>query len=221
MKAEPVPRSVLFAMLDQQLAKGGRNLCWVALIALLYGIGARISEVLPMKIGDVSDDGVLRGRIRRIKLKTRGKEEFISRSLNRGLARYIEPWIKFRMQEFRAREDDFVFSLRWDGKPINRVYAWSKFKSFSASSGISENFSTHSPRKTFAIVMYQAWLARLNDQLKAARQVQKLLGHKSIDTTIHYLELDGENPEEALVELAITEECTSVFRAGKVDNKIY
>lgn len=196
MKTKPIRKQELFSILDGMIEQGGRQTCYCALIAVLYAVGGRISEVIPLRRRDIlRPDGSFRNTITRVKLKTKANvPPKITRSLNEAIIPYIQPWLVYQRNVFgRGRAEDFIFDPAGNGKHIHRSTAWKICRRLF--SPFTDRPGTHTPRKTFATIMYSAWLGELKDPIKAARQVQKLLGHASLETTWNYLGLDDQDPE--------------------------
>jgi len=90
---------------------------------------------------------------------------------------------------------DYLFqSSRKGNAPISRSQAWQVIHDAARAAGISKRIGTHSMRKTFAR-RYRDWLleqmAVHRRQIEPMREVQKALGHKSIESTERYIEWDA------------------------------
>ncbi|MGE4564213.1 MAG: site-specific integrase [Victivallaceae bacterium] len=72
MRAEEIAKDRIYSVMDELTEHGGRSLCWAALIATLFALGARITEATSLRRGDfLRVDGTLRDKVRRVKLKAR------------------------------------------------------------------------------------------------------------------------------------------------------
>jgi len=188
---------------------GAGNWCWMALLAVLSTSGARISESVSLVWPDLIDkDGKLRKVFSREKLKTRRENDRISAEIAEVFELFITRWHEYCKEKGRIGPLRHVFALGIANKAIHRRSAWRFFKDAFIRLGFKPRpgytFALHSFRKTLALHSFQAWLEYYENKkdrmayIKALRQVQKMLGHKSIDTTIRYLNLDLEDPYQMI-----------------------
>lgn len=200
MRAAPVSLEIMQQTVTELRQRGGKSLCMAALIATLYGLGARISEVLMLTRGDfIRRDGTFRRKVRRVKLKA-GKPVSVDRTLPEWVCPVIIEWLDFQRTEFgRWRSGEPVFTLSSGSRAMNRETAWRKIKL--AFHGAGVNIGTHTPRKTKSVLMFDAWNKRLNNPMEAAKKVQESLGHAALETTWNYLISDTQDPETVLDEL--------------------
>jgi site-specific recombinase XerD len=164
---------------------GAHELRDKALFILGMRSGFRIQELLSLCVGDVVENGRMRERITVARRNTKGQIASRSVILHPEAAEYVFTWIK--SLGLRAHNPDcYLFvSGRGDNQPISRVQAWRILDSAFEAAGITGKTGTHTMRKTFA---KRVRVAAKNDLLV----VQKALGHKNIDSTISYLEVDKE-----------------------------
>jgi integrase/recombinase XerC len=144
-----------------------------ALLETLYSTGARVSELSRMDIGDLDmDDGtaLLRGKGRRERLAGLG------RPCREALEDYLAAAADARVR--RDRRAVFVnrFGTRLTTRGIARV-----LEKRVAAAGLHGRVSPHTLRHSFATHMLQAG-ANL-------REVQELLGHRSVASTQVYTHL--------------------------------
>lgn len=148
-----------------------------ALLEVLYGTGARISEAVGLSVSDVDlTTGTLR-------LFGKGSRERVvplgSQALD-ALGRWLSPTGRALMEpQMWARRGDAeaVFINRRGGR-LSRQGAWGIVRSRAEQCGITEHLSPHVLRHSCATHML--------DHGADVRAVQELLGHASIGTTQVY-----------------------------------
>ena len=162
---------------DDPLARRDR-----ALLELLYGTGARISEVVGLSLTDLAGaEGLLR-------LYGKGSKERLVPLGNhaaRALARWLEPHGRERLvpERWQRRGDAEAVFLNTRGTRLTRQGAFAAVRSRGAAVGIS--LSPHALRHSCATHM----LAHGAD----VRVVQELLGHASVTTTQLYTKVTNEH----------------------------
>lgn len=143
-------------------------------IALLYGSGLRISELLALRFEDI-DSG--RGVLRIERTKNRHARDAILPSLALSLLRDI--W-KFRRANGAVSLADFVFISR-KGKQIQRLVIATALLRCAEAAGVTKHVYPHLLRHSFA--------TSLIEQGMDIATVQRLLGHRSLSSTAHYIHL--------------------------------
>lgn len=162
---------------DDELARRDR-----ALLELLYGTGARISEVVGLNLTDLADaDGLLR-------LYGKGSKERvvpIGNHAARALARWLEPAGRDRLvpERWQRRGDAEALFLNTRGTRLSRQGAFAAVRSRGLAVGVT--LSPHALRHSCATHM----LAHGAD----VRVVQELLGHASVTTTQLYTKVTNEH----------------------------
>lgn len=155
-----------------------------ALLELLYGTGARISEVVGLSIADVqSDDGLLRvfgkgAKERLVPLGTAARH-----ALTDWLSPVGRPLVV--PEKWSSRHDAEAVFLNTRGSRLSRQGAWLVLKRHASRVGLSAQVSPHVLRHSCASHM----LAHGAD----IRVVQELLGHASVTTTQLYTKLSPEH----------------------------
>ncbi|MGI8459268.1 MAG: site-specific tyrosine recombinase XerD [Propionibacteriaceae bacterium] len=177
----------LLAAPDQQTPTGLRD---AALLELLYGTGARISEAVGLDVDDVArwvetsgpdpdeadrtdlDDGAA------LRLFGKGSKERIvplGSYARRALAAYL---VRGRPTFAGAGRGTPALFLNTRGARLSRQSAYAVLQASAARAGLSEAVSPHTLRHSFA--------THLLDGGADVRVVQELLGHASVTTTQIY-----------------------------------
>jgi len=142
-----------------------------AMLETLYASGLRVSELITLKLGQVSlDMGVVR-------VIGKGSKERVVPLGEEALA-----WIRRYLKEGRARllarkmTDDLFVTAR--GAAMSRQAFWHLIKRYAVNAGIAKTVSPHTLRHAFA--------THLLNHGADLRVVQLLLGHADISTTQIY-----------------------------------
>ncbi len=163
----------LISALDLSKPEGMRN---KALLEVLYGCGLRVSELVNLKISNLSLE------IEYIKVVGKGNKERlvpIGQSAIKYLKHYIE---EVRVHaSIKPGKEDYVFINRL-GTPLSRVMIFMIVKDLAIKAGIKKNISPHTFRHSFATHLIEGGAD--------LRAVQEMLGHESITTTEIYTHLD-------------------------------
>jgi len=145
-----------------------------AIVELLYGTGARISEIVELNVQDISKfDG---DQVTALRLTGKGGKTRvvpIGKYAQNALDQYL---IRVRPGMLKKQESALFLNAR--GTRLSRQSVWSMITSGAKSAGISTAVSPHSLRHSFA--------THLLDGGADIRVVQELLGHSSVTTTQIY-----------------------------------
>ena len=143
-----------------------------ALIELLYGTGARITEALSLDVDDVDTEG---GSVR---LFGKGNKERIvplGSYAVEAVSAYLVRARPALAQKGRGTPRLFLNLL---GRPLSRQSAWAVIQDAAARAGIEEHISPHTLRHSYATHLLSGGAD--------IRVVQELLGHASVTTTQIY-----------------------------------
>ena len=143
-----------------------------ALLELLYGTGARISEAVGLDVDDLDLDGrtvLLRGKGGKQRLVPLGSYAA------KALSAYL---VRVRPELVRAGRGTPKVFLNARGGPLSRQSAWTVLRSTADKAGLSVDISPHTLRHSFA--------THLMEGGADVRVVQELLGHASVTTTQIY-----------------------------------
>lgn len=164
-----------------------------ALLEVLYGTGARVSEVVGLNLGDVADAVDANGMPLLRVLGKGDKERVVPLGQLARLA--LADWLSgegrpcFVPTKWRRRSDAEAVFLNARGGRLTRVGAFGVVKKYAGRIGLEEKVSPHVLRHSCATHM----LGRGAD----VRVVQELLGHASIATTQRYTKVSPEHLRRA------------------------
>ena len=173
-KAVPV-ESVIAVIEAAGALEGPRGLRDRALLELLYGTGARISEAVGLAVDDLD-----RGQAS-VRLAGKGGKERVVPVGSYAL-RAVEEYLVRARPAFAAtgrggaRGGTLFLNVR--GGPLSRQSAWAILRTAAERAGLTAEMSPHTLRHSFA--------THLLDGGADVRVVQELLGHASVTTTQVY-----------------------------------
>jgi integrase/recombinase XerD len=154
-----------------------------ALLEVLYGTGARISEVCGLSLGDVDLDGGL------LRLFGKGSKERVV-PLGRWARIALGSWLSDEgrgamvPERWGRRGDAEAVLLNQRGGRLSRQGAWAVVRRHGTSAGLDDRLTPHVLRHSCATHML--------DHGADIRAVQELLGHASISTTQVYTLVSNE-----------------------------
>ncbi len=163
-----------------------------AIIELLYGTGARVSEIVGIDLNDFAQSDIEGNPITTLKLRGKGSKErivplgsFAKNALDEYLVR-IRPNLLTKSKS--ARVETALF-LNQRGSRLSRQSAWQMISDAADSTGLSGKVSPHVFRHSYA--------THLLDGGADIRVVQELLGHASVTTTQIYTLITIDKVREA------------------------
>ena len=163
-----------------------------AIIELLYGTGARVSEIVGVDINDFAESDVEGVAITTLKLRGKGSKErivplgsFAKNALDEYLVR-IRPNLLSKSKSSRVETALF---LNQQGSRLSRQSAWQMISDAADATGLSGKVSPHVFRHSYA--------THLLDGGADIRVVQELLGHASVTTTQIYTLITIDKVREA------------------------
>lgn len=151
-----------------------------ALLELLYGSGARISEIVGLKTSDVDLQQAT------VRLFGKGSKERIVPIGSFAIAA-LERYLISSRPALLRREHGRLF-LNANGGALSRQGAWLILKAAAGRAGMEDRVSPHTLRHSFA--------THLLDGGADIRVVQELLGHASVTTTQVYTLVTVDNLRE-------------------------
>ncbi|MDO4784457.1 MAG: site-specific tyrosine recombinase XerD [Propionibacteriaceae bacterium] len=174
----------LLAAPDPDSVDGLRDAC---LLELLYGTGARISEICSLDVDDLARS--LAEPDAGLRLIGKGDKERLV-PLGSYARAAVEAWLVRGRPAWasRARKANPALLLNTRGQRLSRQSAWAVLRRRAAQAGLRTEVSPHSLRHSFA--------THLLDGGADVRVVQELLGHSSVATTQIYTLVTAEHLRE-------------------------
>ena len=148
-----------------------------ALLELLYGTGARISEVLDLDVDDLTP--ALADPDLGLRLFGKGRKERLV-PLGSYARKAVEAWLVRGRPSWAAKAARATPALLLNslGRRLSRQSAWAIIRQHAATAGIAAEVGPHTLRHSYA--------THLLDGGADVRVVQELLGHASVTTTQLY-----------------------------------
>lgn len=148
-----------------------------ALLELLYGTGARISEITSLTVDDMADnDGILR-------ITGKGDKQRLVPVGSKAVAATDDYLVRARPVFSRGKTHALLLNTR--GGTLSRQSAWAVLKNAAARAGLDKDISPHTLRHSYATHLLEGGAD--------VRVVQELLGHSSVTTTQIYTHVSAEN----------------------------
>ena len=160
-----------------QLLDAVPGLKYKAALSLAYGAGLRASEVVSLKISDIDSDR----QVIRVQQGKGRKDRYAMLSLD--LLELLRAWWRAGRQQGVMLPGGWLFPGQ---NPVNSLTTRQLRRAFAGAkeaAGIDKRVSLHTLRHCFA--------THLLEQKVDIRVIQVLLGHKKLDTTAHYSQVDS------------------------------
>lgn len=154
-----------------------------AMLEFLYATGVRVSELIRIKLRDLSPENKL------VRVVGKGGKERLVPCGEVAL-HFVEHYIRevrTLLIKPASRSMDYLF-LNWRGNPMSRMGFWWILKRYCKKAGLNQKVSPHTLRHSFATHLLEG-----GAELRA---VQEMLGHSDISTTQIYTHLDREYLKE-------------------------
>jgi integrase/recombinase XerD len=177
LSVDEVQRLLAAAGSDGEASTTSSQLCDVALTELLYGTGARISEVVALDVDDL--ERALSDHTVGLRLIGKGDKERLV-PLGSYARAAVEAWLVRGRPALAARAVRATPALLLNerGGRLSRQSAFNRIRAAAHRAGITAEVSPHSLRHSYA--------THLLDGGADVRVVQELLGHASVTTTQIY-----------------------------------
>lgn len=176
--AKRLPQTYRVESIDEMLLKTPKNqvrgLRDTAIIALLYGSGLRVSELLSLKLSDID---FMRGFLTTL---GKGQKERVVPLNERALSLIVNYLTEARPSLLNENTSNFLF-IRKGGESLSRQSIWKIIKKYAGLVGIKD-LSPHKLRHSFATHLLEGGIN--------LRALQLLLGHADLSTTEIYMSVD-------------------------------
>ncbi|MCF7810678.1 site-specific tyrosine recombinase XerD [bacterium] len=149
-----------------------------AMLELMYGCGLRISELVSLKLDAIRFDGeilMVTGKGSKTRLIPVGGYA------RKALAKYLEQ-VRSSLVRERRKTLDAVFLTQLRGAPMTRQGFWKILRGYVTSANLTIEVTPHTLRHSFATHLLEGGAG--------LREIQELLGHVSIATTMIYTHTD-------------------------------
>ena len=150
------------------------------LFTLGINLAMRISDLLSLRVKDLlSTGGDVRNYLYVTEQKTKRQRKIkLNISAKEALNYYLKNTVI-------VNPDDFLFTSKRSGKPLERVRAWQLVQSWCSEAGLkSERYGTHTLRKTWGYLARQKGIS--------IELIQEKLGHRSSAVTRRYIGITQE-----------------------------
>lgn len=151
-----------------------------ALIELLYGTGARISEIMNLTVDEVMVLEETEGMLRIVGKGDKHRVVPVGSMAQKALQCYL---VRSRPQLAKGKSHALFLNKR--GGALSRQSAWQILKNSARRAGIHKDISPHTLRHSYA--------SHLLEGGADVRVVQELLGHSSVTTTQIYTHVTADN----------------------------
>ncbi len=173
---------MMIALLDLSKPEGQRN---KAMLETLYCCGLRVSELVGLKISDVSFEEEY------VRVIGKGNKQRIV-PLGESTAKFIRIYLNEVRCHISAKKtaEDILF-LNKNGNKMSRVMVFLIIQQLKEKAGLHKKISPHTFRHSFATHLVEGGAD--------LRAVQEMLGHESITTTEIYTHLNREYLRDAIL----------------------
>ena len=152
-----------------------------AILEVLYGTGARVSEVVGLNLSDLGKSMLTGDEVTTLKLRGKGSKERIvplGSFAKQAIENYIVRLRPMYVEKSKSSKAATALFLNSRGGRLSRVSAWQIVTDAAEATGLSGKVSPHVFRHSYA--------THLLDGGADIRVVQELLGHSSVTTTQIY-----------------------------------
>lgn len=153
------------------------------IISLLYSSGIRITELVNIKVIDISSNR------NAVKVTGKGNKQRYVPIYNE-LMQKLGDYIKIRHESLVKGSDNGYLILNNRGGKITREYCWMLIKRYCEKAGITKKVSPHTLRHSFATHL----LTEGADLIT----IQMFLGHSSVSTTEIYTHVTDDNARNVI-----------------------
>jgi integrase/recombinase XerD len=172
----------IISAIDLSKAEGHRN---KAIIETLYSCGLRVSELLGLRITNLSFSQGF------IKVTGKGSKERLVPISDKAIREIEYYFTQFRVHIHPVKGAENIVFLNRRGNKLTRVMIFTIVKTLGHKAGIKKQISPHTFRHSFATHMVEGGAD--------LRAVQEMLGHESILTTEIYTHLNREYLRDVII----------------------
>jgi len=174
------------AAFDGQYAVRNRTL-----FLLCANLGSRITEALSLNVGDVLVDGEIVDVLYFRRETVKGKNEGVALTLPNGAKNALNQFLSWKEEAGESLKKNAPLFLSRQGSRLTRQQAHNIFKQAYKKVGLRGHVTTHSPRKTYAKIVYEN---SGNDLVVT----QRALRHTDIQSTLYYLDTLADDVTKAM-----------------------
>jgi integrase/recombinase XerD len=163
-----------------------------AILEVLYGTGARVSEVVGLNLADLGKSTLTGDEITTLKLRGKGSKERIvplGSFAKEAIENYLVRLRPTYLERSKSGKTSSALFLNSKGGRLSRQSAWQTVVDAAAATGLTGKVSPHVFRHSYA--------THLLDGGADIRVVQELLGHSSVTTTQIYTLITIDKVREA------------------------
>jgi integrase/recombinase XerD len=163
-----------------------------AILEVLYGTGARVSEVVGLNVSDLGKSTLTGDEITTLKLRGKGSKERIvplGSFAKEAIENYLVRLRPTYLEKSKSGKTTSALFLNSKGTRLSRQSAWQTVIDAADATGLSGKVSPHVFRHSYA--------THLLDGGADIRVVQELLGHSSVTTTQIYTLITIDKVREA------------------------
>ena len=163
-----------------------------AILEVLYGTGARVSEIVGLNVADLGKSTLIGDEITTLKLRGKGSKERIvplGSFAREAIENYLVRLRPIYLEKSKSAKSTSALFLNSKGTRLSRQSAWQTVINAADATGLTGKVSPHVFRHSYA--------THLLDGGADIRVVQELLGHSSVTTTQIYTLITIDKVREA------------------------
>jgi site-specific recombinase XerD len=187
MKPVRVPHKIPVVLNKQEVARllaCARNLKHQTALAVAYGTGLRVNEVISLKVGDIDSQRMTL----RVEQGKGSKDRYAM--LSPVLLERLRGWWRVARAQGKMLKGGWLFPGRDPLEPVTARQLNRAIHEAAISARIDKRVSMHTLRHSFA--------THLLEQKVDIRVIQVMLGHKKLDTTARYTQVATEVLREVI-----------------------
>lgn len=161
------------------------------LFLLCANLGARITEALSLNVGDVLKDGEVVEVLYFRRETVKGKNEGVALTLPNGAKNALSHFLSWKSEVSESLAQRAPLFISRQGGRLTRQQGHNAFKKAYQKAGLRGHVTTHSPRKTYAKMVYE----NSGSDLVVT---QRALRHTDIQSTLYYLDTVSDNVTNAM-----------------------